>query len=287
MDALRPLRRAGRARASTATPTGARSGSCAGCPHDRAPRASAHWYGTDPGHRWTELFAVFTGPLFDSLADSASWPAPVPATRGPLPSIEALRTVLRHPAALAAGRGAPAARAGRLAARHPGRRPTEPAGPDLSPEVADGRRPAGRRPDRQRRPADPRRGIGLSLRHVPAPVHRAGRPVAIGVPHRAAAPDGRHPAPAHRHDPPRDRPDPGLRRRVPLLPAVPCSVRRLAARLPALLRGGRIPTGFDERGPSATGQPARVSLPDPPCGASAGAGCRLRGTRRRRSRTRA
>ena len=59
-----------------------------------------HTYGTDPGHRWTELFAVFTGPLFDSLAELGILAAAgTRATRDRAPSIEALRAVLRTPPA--------------------------------------------------------------------------------------------------------------------------------------------------------------------------------------------
>ena len=36
--------------------------------HTIVPPRFPHWYGTDPGCRWTELFAVFTRPLFDFLA---------------------------------------------------------------------------------------------------------------------------------------------------------------------------------------------------------------------------
>jgi AraC-like DNA-binding protein/quercetin dioxygenase-like cupin family protein len=53
-----------------------------------------HWYGTAPGSRWSELFAVFTGPLFDLLASVG-----IVGTDGPLlprakPSVPALRTLL-------------------------------------------------------------------------------------------------------------------------------------------------------------------------------------------------
>ncbi len=60
-------------------------------------RASPHWYGTAPGERWTELFVVFTGPLFDSVADLAGLDAAGPRYPRPIPSIEALRSVLRTP----------------------------------------------------------------------------------------------------------------------------------------------------------------------------------------------
>ncbi|WP_375424239.1 AraC family transcriptional regulator [uncultured Friedmanniella sp.] len=42
----------------------------------------AHWYGTEPGHRWTEWFAVVEGPVFDLLVQTgrlaASGPRPLP-----------------------------------------------------------------------------------------------------------------------------------------------------------------------------------------------------------------
>ncbi|MBM7785441.1 helix-turn-helix domain-containing protein [Tenggerimyces flavus] len=53
-----------------------------------------HWYGTAPGETWTELFAVFTGPLFDLLANVG-----IVGTGGPhhpraTPSATTLRTLL-------------------------------------------------------------------------------------------------------------------------------------------------------------------------------------------------
>jgi AraC-like DNA-binding protein/quercetin dioxygenase-like cupin family protein len=54
-----------------------------------------HWYGTAPGERWTELFVVFTGPLFDTLAVAGVLGRPGPRYPRPLPSMAALRTVLR------------------------------------------------------------------------------------------------------------------------------------------------------------------------------------------------
>ena len=39
--------------------------------HTIVPPGFPHTYGTDAGERWTELFVVFTGPLFDSLAHLA------------------------------------------------------------------------------------------------------------------------------------------------------------------------------------------------------------------------
>lgn len=41
-----------------------------------------HWYGTAQGQRWTELFAVFVGPVFDTLAASGV----LPPTRSARPS---------------------------------------------------------------------------------------------------------------------------------------------------------------------------------------------------------
>jgi AraC-like DNA-binding protein len=62
--------------------------------HTIVPPGFPHTYGTDAGERWTELFVVFTGPLFDSLAHLAGAGPRYPV---PPPSIEALRTVLRSP----------------------------------------------------------------------------------------------------------------------------------------------------------------------------------------------
>ena len=98
--------------------------------HTIVPPGFPHTYGTDPGERWTEMFVVFTGPLFDALAERACWPAPARGTRCPAPSVEALRTVLRDAAGVAARRRAPAAGVGRLAARHRGPGDEQPAGPE-------------------------------------------------------------------------------------------------------------------------------------------------------------
>ncbi len=65
--------------------------------HTIVPPGFPHWYGTDRGHRWTELFAVFTGPVFDSLGELSGFAVPGPRYPRPLPSIGALRTVLRTP----------------------------------------------------------------------------------------------------------------------------------------------------------------------------------------------
>jgi AraC-like DNA-binding protein/quercetin dioxygenase-like cupin family protein len=67
--------------------------------HTLVPPGFPHWYGTDPGERWTELFAVFTGPLFDSLADLGVLADAGPRYPHPAPKIEELRTVLRAPPA--------------------------------------------------------------------------------------------------------------------------------------------------------------------------------------------
>lgn len=65
--------------------------------HTLVPPGVPHTYGTDAGHRWTELFAVFTGPVFDSLADLGILAPAGPRYPRPAPSIEALRAVLRTP----------------------------------------------------------------------------------------------------------------------------------------------------------------------------------------------
>ncbi|MEQ7127337.1 AraC family transcriptional regulator [Actinopolymorpha sp. B11F2] len=54
-----------------------------------------HWYGTAPGERWTELFVVFSGPLFDTLAETGALATTGPRYPRPAPSMAALRTVLR------------------------------------------------------------------------------------------------------------------------------------------------------------------------------------------------
>jgi AraC-like DNA-binding protein len=65
--------------------------------HTIVPPGVPHWYGTDSGHRWTELFAVFSGPLFDFLADLGCLAVAGPRYPRPIPSIEVLRAVLRTP----------------------------------------------------------------------------------------------------------------------------------------------------------------------------------------------
>ncbi|MFI5692280.1 AraC family transcriptional regulator [Kribbella sp. NPDC051586] len=62
--------------------------------HTIVPPGFPHTYRTDPGERWTELFVVFTGPLFDAMPHLT---AAGPRYPVPQPSIEALRTVLRAP----------------------------------------------------------------------------------------------------------------------------------------------------------------------------------------------
>lgn len=54
-----------------------------------------HWYGTAPGQRWTELFAVFAGPIFDTLAATGVLPASGPHTGDPLPAIPPLQHILQ------------------------------------------------------------------------------------------------------------------------------------------------------------------------------------------------
>lgn len=53
-----------------------------------------HWYGTSPGERWTELFAVFAGPLFDTLAGVRTIGTDGPVYPRPAPPVMALRAVL-------------------------------------------------------------------------------------------------------------------------------------------------------------------------------------------------
>jgi AraC-like DNA-binding protein/quercetin dioxygenase-like cupin family protein len=102
--------------------------------HTIVPPGFPHWYGTDPGHRWTELFAVFTGPLFDSLASLGVLTAG-PRYPRPVPSIEALRAVLRtRPRSLRAAEHQLLAMADWLLDTEDAGK--EPPGPDLSAEVA-------------------------------------------------------------------------------------------------------------------------------------------------------
>ena len=201
--------------------------------HTRSCRPGfPHTYGTEPGQRWTELFAVFTGPLFDSLADLGILAAPGPRYPRPIAVDRGAADRAADAAAVAACRRAPVARAGRLAARHRGRRRPTRRGPTS----------ASRSPPPWSRLADDLTGsstcttvaadIGLTYdtfrRRFAAQVGQT--PAAFRMARRRA--DRRHAAAAHRHDAPRDRAHAGLRRRVPPLPAVPRAVRRSAARLP-------------------------------------------------------
>ncbi|GAA3829615.1 helix-turn-helix transcriptional regulator [Streptomyces chiangmaiensis] len=65
--------------------------------HTIVPPGVPHWYGTDPGERWTELFVVFAGPLFDAAAGPMGLSVAGPRYPRPVPPIEALRGVLRTP----------------------------------------------------------------------------------------------------------------------------------------------------------------------------------------------
>lgn len=53
-----------------------------------------HWYGTTPGGRWTELFAVFRGPVFDGLAGTSVFGVDGPRVLTRLPSTASLRAAL-------------------------------------------------------------------------------------------------------------------------------------------------------------------------------------------------
>jgi AraC-like DNA-binding protein len=90
-----------------------------------------HWYGTAPGGRWSEVFAVFAGPLFDTLAEVGVLPPDGPRTPSPSAPAAALRAVLRSaPTTSAAAERQLLALADWLADVNPG---TDPA---RSPEVA-------------------------------------------------------------------------------------------------------------------------------------------------------
>ena len=114
-----------------------------------------------------------------------------PRAAGPaLPATRAARRGAARRAAHAAGlaRGPPSTSCWRspTGCSTPQDPATEPAGLDLSPEVASA---VDRLGDDQTAQLDlhaARRRRRPLLRHVPAPVHRAGRPVAVGVPHLAA-----------------------------------------------------------------------------------------------------
>lgn len=53
-----------------------------------------HWYGTPRGGRWSELFAVFAGPLFDNLVDAEMLPPAGSRHVDPMPSTAVLRSLL-------------------------------------------------------------------------------------------------------------------------------------------------------------------------------------------------
>jgi AraC-like DNA-binding protein len=63
--------------------------------HTLVPPGRPHWYGTSPGDRWSELFVVFTGPLFDTLAETGVLSGAGPRYPRPAPVITVLRTLLR------------------------------------------------------------------------------------------------------------------------------------------------------------------------------------------------
>lgn len=54
-----------------------------------------HRYATAPGERWTEVFAVFDGPLFEALDAAGALPEAGPQHPSPTPAMAALQTVLR------------------------------------------------------------------------------------------------------------------------------------------------------------------------------------------------
>ena len=196
--------------------------------HTIVPPGFPHTYHTDPGERWTELFVVFTGPLFDALAQLAGAGPRYPV---PPPSIEALRTVLRSPPRT------------RRVAEHQllaladwliDTDDTDDS-PDVSMEIVDAMGAARRRSHREHGPGGRSGRVGAELRHVPAPVHGTGRPDPGRLPERAPAAGGRHAVAGDRPDAPGDRADPRIRRRVPSVPPLPVPLRRLPARLPPYL----------------------------------------------------
>lgn len=62
--------------------------------HTLVPPGRPHWYGTLGGRTWTEVFVVFTGPLFDTLARAGVLAEAGPRYPRPAPSAAALRTIL-------------------------------------------------------------------------------------------------------------------------------------------------------------------------------------------------
>jgi AraC-like DNA-binding protein len=58
------------------------------------PPSVPHWYGAPPGGRWTETFAVFTGPLFDLLLATRGLPDG-PRFVEPRPPLHELHAVVR------------------------------------------------------------------------------------------------------------------------------------------------------------------------------------------------
>jgi AraC-like DNA-binding protein len=61
------------------------------------PPGVPHWYGPLPGGRWTELFAVFDGPLFDTLSDVGVLSDAGPRPPRPGSAVASLRMLLRTP----------------------------------------------------------------------------------------------------------------------------------------------------------------------------------------------
>lgn len=58
------------------------------------PPGTPHWYGTEPGRRWTEFFTVFSGPLFDTLAATGVLPDRIVYRPTPRPRPAALTAIL-------------------------------------------------------------------------------------------------------------------------------------------------------------------------------------------------
>jgi AraC-like DNA-binding protein len=59
------------------------------------PPGEPHWYGTRPGERWSELFAIFSGPLFDMLLSSGVLGRSGPRDLGAEANTNALRMILQ------------------------------------------------------------------------------------------------------------------------------------------------------------------------------------------------